>query len=142
MKKHFSTKNVVDFLKFNEFTNIKLIEQHEAVDDFSVTAANDRSYYVYASNFSMSIFNKKGVVANLSIDWQDYLCQVQPGYPELLVQSLEKKLDDKEFLYKQDKKLNGISLESLKDHNAGMETIVTRIENIKRKYNLDNNLKT
>lgn len=140
MKKHFSTKNVVDFLKFNEFTNIKPLEQHEAVDDFSVTASNDRSYYVYASNFSMSIFNQKGVFANLSTDWQNYLCEVQPGYANLLVKFLEEKLDNKEFLYKQDTKLNGISLESLKDHNAKMETIVTRIENIKRKY-LDNNLK-
>lgn len=142
MKRIFSTQDAVDFLeKVNCYDAKVLMEHDNGVVDFEIKHrdrnGNFLTFYAYASNYSMSAYNRLGVVYNLSTVWQDHLCENVKGYPEMLVKYLEKQMDNDEFRHKKKQKLSYSILEE-EEYERQVKENLARIDKIKSTYIKDN----
>ena len=136
MKRVFQPQNAVDFLTKVGFNNIECIEDDNSVVDFKVEY-NGAKHYAYAANYSMSAYNRNGIVVDLTQKWQDYLCKTVEGYPELLIKHLERKADNSTFLYEVRKERFYCSKSDEQEYENEINLINDRINFVKNKYEIN-----
>ena len=133
LKRVFKPEYLIEFLSQFGLKDVKFIQDGNATVDCEFIH-NNKKYYAYASNYTMSVYNKEGITHNFATFWQDYLCDRIEGYPELLVKYMERKTDDMQF--KQRRQLN-FSADNIADFSQKIDNYNQRIDQIKTKYHLN-----
>lgn len=140
MKKLFSTQDAVEFLEQVNCSDIQVLTENDnGIVDFKLKHKNkDGKYvpfYAYASNYSMSAYNKSGTVHNFSRFWQDYLCERVEGYPAKLIAYLERQMDNDQFRHTK-RQQDSYSIQLEKEFQDKLDAYLQRIDEIKSKYDL------